>query len=67
MRVEKDHDLSDDLLRSPGFDHALLAFGANAVKVGQAFRCLLNNIKDLFLEGMDEFFGKVRANPFDHP
>ena len=67
MRVQKDHDLADDLLGLPGFNHPLLAFGTNAVEFRQAFRCLLNDVKDVFLEGLDQFFGKVWSNPFDHP
>ena len=65
--MQEDHDLSDDLLGFPGLDHPLLAFGANAVKVGQPFGGLLNDVKDLSPEGLDQFFGKVRANAFDHP
>ena len=67
MGVQEDHDLPDDLLGRPGFDHPLFAFGANAVEFGQAFRGLLNDVKDLFLKGLDQFFGKVRADAFDHP
>ena len=67
MRVQKDHNLSNNLLGRPRFNHPLLAFGTNPVKLGQTLRGLLNNIKDLFLEGLDQFFRKVRANAFDHP
>ena len=66
MRVQKDHNLSNNLLSFPGLDHPLFAFGTNPVEFRQTLRCLLNNIKDLFLEGLDQFFGKVRPNAFDH-
>jgi hypothetical protein len=67
MRVEEDHDLANDFLGFPGFDDSLFAFRANPVKFGQAFGRLLNHIKDLLPKGVHEFFGKVRANAFDHP
>ena len=67
MRVQEDHNLPDDFLSFPCLDDPLFAFGANPVKFGQAFGGLLNNIKNLFLEGLDQFFRKVRANTFDHP
>ena len=67
MRVQEDHNLPDDFLGFPGFDHPLFAFGTNAVKVCQAFRCLLNDVKHLLPKGLDQFFRKVRADAFDHP
>src|SRR5262249_54356267 len=66
VRVQEDHDLSNDFLGFPGFDDSLFAFGANAVKFGQPFGRLLNNVKDLLAKGLDEFFGKVRPDAFDH-
>src|SRR5262245_33959204 len=65
--VQKDHDLSDHFLLGPRLAHPLFAFGANTVKVGQAFRRLLNDIKDLCPKGLDQLFGKVRSDTFDHP
>ena len=67
MRVQEDHDLPNDLLGCPGLDHPLFAFGTNAVEFGQPFGCLLNDVKDLLPKGLDQFFGKVRADAFDHP
>ena len=67
MRVQEDHDLADDFLGFPGLDDSLFAFGTNAVEVGQTLRCLLNNIKDLLAKGLDQLFGEVRSNTFDHP
>jgi len=66
MRVQKDHDLPDDFLGFPRLDHPLLAFGTNAVEVGQALRRLLNDIKDLCPKGLDQLFRKVRPDTFDH-
>ena len=67
MRVQEDHDLPDHLLRLPRLDHPLFAFGTNAVEVGQTLRGLLNDIKHLLPKGLDQLFGKVWANAFDHP
>src|SRR5262249_52158439 len=61
MRVQEDHNLSNHFLGGPGLDHPLFAFRTNAVEFGQAFRGLLNDVKDGFPEGMDQFFGKVRT------
>src|SRR5215510_17720 len=47
MRVQKDHDLPDDFLGFPGFDHPLFPFRTDTVKVCEAFRRLLNDIKHL--------------------
>jgi hypothetical protein len=65
--VQEDHNLSNHFLGRPGIDHPLFAFRTNAVEFGQAFRGLLNDVKDGFPEGMDQFFGKVRTNAFGHP
>src|SRR5438128_4013234 len=67
MGVQEDHDLPDHLLRLPRLDHPLFAFGTNAVEVGQPFRGLLNDVKHLLPKGLDQLFGKVWANAFDHP
>ena len=67
MRVQKDHNLADDFLGFPRFNHPLFAFGTNPVKLGQPFGGLLNDVKDVFLEGLDQLFGKVWSNTFDHP
>src|SRR4029079_794216 len=67
MRVQKDHNLSNDFLCFPGLDYSFFAFRANAVKVGQTLGCLLNDIKDLLTKGLDQLFGKVWADAFDHP
>src|SRR5262245_12957767 len=67
MRVQEDHDLPDDFLGLPRLDHSLFAFGANPIELSQPFGRLFNNVKDLFPEGLDQLFGKVRANTFDHP
>src|SRR5262249_9378288 len=64
---QEDHDLADDLLLSPGFDHPLFTFGTNAIKVGQPFGSLLNDVKDLCPKGLDQLFGKVWPDAFDHP
>jgi hypothetical protein len=50
----------------PGFDYPLLAFGTNPVEFRETIRRLLNDVKDCFLECLDEFFGKVWADAFDH-
>ena len=65
--VQEDHNFPDDFLGLPRFDDSLFAFGANPVKFGQAFGGLLNDVKDLLLKGLDQFFGEVWANAFDHP
>src|SRR5205823_170648 len=67
MRVQEDHDLADDFLGFPGLDDSLFAFGTNAVEVGQTLRGLLNDIKHLLAKGLDQLFGKVRPDAFDHP
>src|SRR5215510_12278204 len=67
MRVQEDHDLPDDFLGLPRLDNSLFAFGANAIEVGQPFRRLFNDIKHLLTKRLDEFFGEVWANTFDHP
>src|SRR5215831_8382075 len=67
VRVQEDHDLSNDFLGFPGFDDSLFAFGANPIELSQAFRGLLNHVKHLLTKRLDEFFGEVRANAFDHP
>src|SRR5262249_29296887 len=66
MGVEEDHDLSDDFLGLPRLDHSLFAFGANPIEFSQAFGGLLNHVKHLLAKGLDEFFGEVWANAFDH-
>src|SRR5215813_8828817 len=66
MGVEEDYNLPDHFLGLPRFDDALFAFGANAVKFGQAFGGLRNDVKDLRAKGLDQLFGKVRADAFDH-
>src|SRR5439155_12820092 len=66
MRVQKDHDLSNDFLHLPGLDDPLLAFGTNAIEVGQPLRCLLNDVEYLLPKGLDQLFGKVWPNAFDH-
>jgi hypothetical protein len=45
----------------------LLTFGTNPVKLRQPFGGLLNDVKDVFLEGLDQLFSKVWSNTFDHP
>jgi hypothetical protein len=67
MRVQEDHNFSDDFLGFPGLNDPLFAFGTNAVKVSQPFGRLLNDVKDLLPKGLDQFFRKVWADPFDHP
>src|SRR5262249_43940807 len=51
----------------PRLDHPLFAFGTNAVKVSQPFGRLLNDVKHLLAKGLDQLFGKVRSDTFDHP
>ena len=67
MRVQEDHDLPDDFLGLPRLDHSLLAFGANPIELSQPFGRLFNDVKHLLAKRLDEFFGKVRPDTFDHP
>src|SRR5215470_20038 len=67
MRVQEDHDLSDDFLGLPRLDDSLFAFGANPIELSQPFGRLFNDVKHLLAKGLDEFFSEVRTNTFDHP
>jgi hypothetical protein len=42
--VQKDHNLSNNLLGSPGFDNPLFAFGTNAIEFRQPFGPLLDHV-----------------------
>jgi hypothetical protein len=67
MGVQKDHDLPDDFLLSPGIDDSLLSLWANTVEFGKTFRRLLYHVKDLLPKSSHQLLGEVRPNPFDHP
>ena len=67
MGMEKHHNLADNFLCFPRLDHPLLTFRTNAIELGEAFRCPLNDVKNRFPKRLDQFFGKVRPNAFHHP
>ena len=66
MRMQKDHDLTDDFLLRPGGDDALGAARADAVDLAQAPRRTLDDIEDLVAERLNEPFGIDRADASDH-
>ena len=67
MGLQKDHDLPDDLLLGPGPGDPVLALRTDALKLRQPLGLALDYVEDRSSEGLDQFFGKVRADTLDHP
>jgi len=66
MRLQKHHDLANDLLLGPGAGHALLALGADAFQFQQTFRGLFDDVEYRFAKGAHQFLGEVRTDTLDH-
>ncbi|MFM2006653.1 MAG: hypothetical protein RLZZ09_2308, partial [Pseudomonadota bacterium] len=66
MRLQKHHDLADDLLFGPGTGDLLLTLGPDTLEFQQAFRGLFDDVKHRFAKGTHQFLGEVRTDALDH-
>src|SRR5215813_9250880 len=66
IAVQKQHDLADDLLRSPAGNDPLRAFGADSGDLTQTPRLLLDDLEHGFAENAHELLRIDRADAADH-
>ena len=66
VRVQKHHDLADDLLLGPGVGNAFSPHRADAVHFLQTTGLRLDRVEHLLAERPDELLGVNRADPADH-
>ena len=66
VRMQKDHDLADDLLLGPGSDDALGPARPDALHLAQAAGGGLDDIEDFVAEGLHQAFGVDGADAADH-
>src|SRR5204863_9740618 len=64
--MQKDHDLSDHLLRPPGIDNPRRPHGTNPVHLAEAVRRVLDEVKDLVAKGLDELPGVDGPDAANH-
>ena len=66
MLVQEDHDLADHLLIRPARRDLGRAHGANACDLAQPLGCGLDDVEDVFPEGLYQALGIDRSNAADH-
>ena len=66
VRVQKHHDLADDLLLGPGAGNSLRSNRADAVNLLQTTRLRLDRVEHLLAERPDEFLRVDGTDPADH-
>ena len=66
VRMQEDHDLTDDLLFGPSSDDALGPARPDSVHLAQASGCSLDDIEDFVAKGLKQALGVDGADAADH-